>query len=67
MPKLIAAARCALADLIYCVCIYDDDLEDDTMLTVVELYDSLKELGEDVSDYEGEVEEFRKHLLVPPK
>lgn len=62
MPKLIAAARCALADLLYCIAIYDEQLEADTMLTTIELYDSLKELGENVDDYTEEIEGLRKHL-----
>lgn len=51
MPdKLTQAARCALADLI--ALYYEGGLSDAAKKTITELFEALKEKGEDVSDYE---------------
>ena len=48
--KLTQAARCALADLVGLY--YEGGLSDAAKKTITELFQALKEKGEDVSDYE---------------
>jgi hypothetical protein len=50
--KLTQAARCALADLIGLY--YEGGLSDPAKKTITELYEALKDKGEDVSDYQGD-------------
>ena len=53
MPdKLTKAARCALADLIGMY--YESGLPNAAKKTITELYDALKEQGENVQDYEAD-------------
>ena len=53
MPdKLTQAARCALADLIGLY--YEGGLSDPAKKTIIELYEALKDKGEDVTDYESD-------------
>ncbi len=53
MPdKLTQVARCALADLIGLY--YEGGLPDAAKKTITELYQSLKDQGEDVSDYDAD-------------
>ena len=53
MPdKLTQAARCALADLIGLF--YQGGLPDPAKKTIIELYEALKEKGEDVQDFEAD-------------
>lgn len=48
--KLTQAARCALADLIGLF--YEGGMPDSAKKTIVELYDALKDMGENVQDYQ---------------
>lgn len=58
--NLIQAARCAMSDLIG---IWNDcGLGESAKQTVVELYYSLDDWDEDVSDYQGTVEAIKNEL-----
>ena len=48
--KLTQVVRCALADLIGLF--YEGGLSDPAKVTITELFEALKENGEDVSEYE---------------
>lgn len=48
--KLTQSARCALAELFWQY--YEGGLPDPAKRTIVELHDALKEVGEDLVDYE---------------
>lgn len=50
--KLTQVVRCALADMISLY--YEGGLTNDAKRTITELYEALKENGEDVSEYEGD-------------
>ena len=50
--KLTQVVRCALADLIGLF--YEGGLSDPAKKTITELYEALKEKGEDVSEYDAD-------------
>ena len=58
--QLITAARCALAELVRVVDEQGHDEGDPIFRTIIELYDALKETGQDVSDWDARMSIFRQ-------